>query len=105
MRICPKCGYQDPWYWRPRPWDPDDDYCYLNDFKEIETALFERLMRGEKIVSDKYYCYRLSGRGDAFVTRRALVVWKQYGWRTPTEKSKRTTERLIGQTSLVEDAP
>lgn len=100
MRICPHCGYQDPWYWRPRPWDPDDDYCYLTDFVNLEPSLCLLLMGGEKVVEDDFYTYRLSGRGKAFVTRRPTVVFKQYGWRTPTEKSKRSVGRLTNQQEL-----
>jgi len=88
MRVCPECGYVDNYAWRVRSWDTDDCYTTLESFREFAPRLCDLLENGQKEVVDKYYIYRLSGKGKSFVTRRALIDFKTHGWRTPTEKYK-----------------
>ena len=95
MRVCPCCGYVDPYAWRVRSWDTDDSYSTIEEFSKMKIELCARLLNGEREVQDKYYIYRLSGKGKNFVTRRALIDYKTHGWRTPTEKYRPIKKELV----------
>lgn len=101
MRVCPKCGYVDSYFWRPLPWDTDNSYTQLESFREICPELAARLEVGEREIRDQYYAYRLSGRGKQFVSRRAIRDLEEYGgWRSPHEKYKPSRNPPLGQKRL-----
>ena len=86
MRVCPKCGHIDPPQWRHSKYSYWIDFCEIGHFIELEPLLASRLLKGEKLVEDKDYIYRLT-KNKSKVERKALVDYG-YQWNIPMEKIK-----------------
>ena len=84
MRVCPKCGYVDPPEWKHHRWSYWIDICHIEEFKVLQLELANRLLKGEKLVEDKNYIYRLYAKGRQFVQRKALIDYG-YQWEPPME--------------------
>lgn len=82
MRVCPKCEYVDPSYWR------HSRYSYFIDFTEYENWLamgFPEIEKGGKW-EDKLYVYRrMKKHGN--VERKAKIDYG-YQWNVPMEHHK-----------------
>jgi hypothetical protein len=78
MRVCPKCDYHDPDYWRPSRYRFDVDYCYLQDLKDNMPALYEKL-RFHDIVCEGIYAYWVCGRARDVVLRVWRPLYEQGG--------------------------
>ena len=80
MRVCPKCGHNDPPYWRPaRHSNPDGttDICHINDLEFHEPNLAEKLKHNRGVVvQDETFAYYL-GKRAVHVKRvwKKLVEW------------------------------
>jgi len=72
MRVCPECGYVDPAEWRHSKYSYWIDFCTVEYFQKAHPELFKRLRQGEKLVEDKNYVYRMSGKKRR-VERKALI--------------------------------
>ena len=91
MRVCPKCGYHDPWYWRGSSVVVGLEYCKLSDFQEdypqIATELINTQKEGgaKNFVFDKDYCYHLTKGMN--VERQSLIENPnpKTHWHIPTE--------------------
>ncbi|MEM2338420.1 MAG: hypothetical protein QXP06_07500, partial [Candidatus Bathyarchaeia archaeon] len=59
MKVCPKCGFKDPDYWRHSRFDYNADYCRFEEFKEISPELATLLENKPNFqpVEDEYYYY------------------------------------------------
>jgi len=83
MRKCPKCGYEDPPYWR------HSIYSYWLDFTEYEN--FEMLhpelcpLPKGGITEDETFVYRRMKR-TGNVERKAKVDYEVQDWYPPMEK-------------------
>ena len=91
MRVCPKCGYVDPPYWR------HSRFSYWLDIIEVENlALVKpelaKILKKEKkgfVVEDKDYYYR-KGKNGVFVERKAKIdLGDKSQWREKREKARR----------------
>ena len=60
MRKCPKCGYEDPRYWKHSKYSFHVDFCSFENFRLFMPQLAKKLDKGGKIVSDEFYYYRLT---------------------------------------------
>ena len=91
MRICPKCGYQEPLEWRHDFWHADKDYCRTEDFRCLQPDLAKALDAGHKVVIDEFYAYRKRGKGKLFVERipRSLVEVDQDAWNVRGSKMEK----------------
>ena len=87
MRVCPKCGYVDPPEWRHSKYSYWIDFCEVYGFEKLYPKLHTELVRGVKLVEDKYYLYRIT-KNKGKVERKAKV---DYGdqWNIPMENPKR----------------
>ena len=67
MKVCPKCGYEEDYVWRPARWDNPDgevEVCKISDFEEINKTLADDLKSNRGIVSlDIYFAYLLTKKG------------------------------------------
>ena len=86
MRVCPKCGYTDPPYWRHSKFSSWIDLCEYEDFKEMHPDLAQRLEDGEQNVEDKDYVYRRT-KNLKRVHRKAKVDFMG-SWVVDQEKAK-----------------
>jgi len=81
MRICPKCGYIDPDYWRTVRWNGLIDYTHISNLKEFEPEVYEKLMTvrvGETVIINEY-AYHLVKNG-TIVHRQWKVHYNLYKW-------------------------
>jgi len=89
LRICPKCQYHDPPYWRPRIFDNPSS---------IEITLLENLVKedlgpanwlrdnpGKTYDSGGHYVYRMTRTG--MVWRKERELWAVEGWSIPVDGS------------------
>ena len=86
MRVCPKCGYKDPSYWKPSAFHPEISHCRLGTFNEHYPQLAIKLQK-ELYFSDGVYAYHLTKGGN--VERQAVCEnpeWKNQ-WYIPTESA------------------
>jgi hypothetical protein len=85
MRVCPHCGFVDPPEWRHSKYSYWIDWTELDEFKQLEPALVETIIKTGK-TEDTNYVYRLMKHGRS-VERKAKV---DYGnqWTVPMEKRK-----------------
>ncbi len=62
MKVCPRCGYVDRSHWRQNRWRTNVEFLKFRDYPEdIDLEILKRLLAGHKVVTDKFYAYRLSG--------------------------------------------
>lgn len=93
MRVCPKCGYHDPPYWRPaKMHNPsgDMDIARIDSLQMFEEQIAEQLLnqRG-KVVTNTHFAYLIGKRG-VWVKRVGLQVFKDCGraaFKPPYESS------------------
>jgi len=83
MKVCPKCGYEDPPYWKHsrHGWDRQTDYCRIEDIKNLEPALYEILtQKGE--CDDGLYYYKLSKGGYVYrlLSRDGKQAYNKHGY-------------------------
>ncbi len=105
MRVCPKCGYRDPPYWRPgkmRNPSGDMDIARIDDLEIFESKIAEQLLAARtEVAVDEHYAYYL-GKRAVWVKRVALQVYKNCGktaFNPPHEKSGHNPlERVSGRT-------
>ena len=83
MRVCPKCGYQDPPYWRHSKHSYWIDFTEYENFALLHPELAKKLEAG-KNVEDELYVYHRT-RSGIKVERKAKI---DYGnqMRIPMEK-------------------
>lgn len=82
MRVCPKCGYRDPPYWRPaKMHNPsgDMDIARIDDLQMWQPKIAEKLLakRGEPI-TNSHFAY-LIGKRAVWVKRIAIDVFRDCG--------------------------
>ena len=93
MRVCPKCGYIDPFCWRdPYSRGMEVSYARLDELEQYQPEIVKKLL--ESPLKDKNpirevvvgpYAYGLWNSG--YVRRRWVEIWKHQGWKTiPMEK-------------------
>lgn len=107
MRVCPKCGYQDPFYWRQsfnnNP-EGNIDVARINELKIQEPMLARKIedARGSTICVG-IYCYLL-GKRAVWVKRVWKKLYEAGGesvWRVPHERSMRFSAlKVAGQKKL-----
>ena len=82
MRVCPKCGFEDPIYWR------HSRFSYWLDQTENENieAMHPELcpLKPKQMIEDRLYVYR---RMRDRVERKAKIDYEVYGWREQMEKA------------------
>jgi len=72
MRVCPKCGFIDPPYWKHVKYSYYVDFCSFESFGIVEPELAEKLKKGGDIVEDDLYAYRLTNT-KLVVLRKAKI--------------------------------
>lgn len=85
MRECPKCGYQDPPYWRHVRFRIFTDCCYLEDFKTMFPELYERIIKEVDIVV-KPYIYHLVVKANIVQRIHFLDSRDGTSWREPDQE-------------------
>jgi len=93
MKVCPKCGYREPFCWRNAySRGMEVEYSTIQDleyyFPEIVKKLREAVPnnRGLREWQDEYYAYGLWKSG--YVRRRDIEIWKYQKWKAiPMEKA------------------
>ena len=85
MRVCPKCGYVDPPYWRHSIYSYWIDFTEYENFKNMHPELCP-LQSGE-LTEDEYFVYRRMKKSD-FIERKAIVDYEVHGWYEKMEKVK-----------------
>ena len=91
MRVCPKCGHHDPWYWRGSAVVVGLEWCKFHDFKEDYPELASLLIETKEkfgtknFVFDQHYCYHLTK--SMSVERQSLTENPnpKNRWHIPTE--------------------
>lgn len=63
MRICPKCGYRDPVYWRHHRWQQHIDFCHIEDLNEDNSELASQLKENGSFAEDEHNFYRHTNKG------------------------------------------
>jgi len=62
VRVCPKCGYRDPPFWRPAAWrrNYEVDVCHISDLEFNDPKLAARIKAHQgEYISDETFTYRL----------------------------------------------
>ena len=77
MRVCPKCGYVDPAYWKHVRFSYHIDSCNWETFKTEYPDLAKNLRKGGDITEDKDYYYRLT-KNQIVVLRKAKIEWTEF---------------------------
>ena len=77
MNKCPKCGYIEL-YWRPLRFDPEEEYCQLENFPEAKEWPI-----GKIIEKDGFVFWRKEARnGNSWIVSRLPVeVYRARGYR------------------------
>lgn len=70
MRVCPKCKYMDPAYWRHAWHKRFTDVTRIEDLEQQNPELAEKIKENPKLYDDGLYLYKLSKRG--YVVR----IWR-----------------------------
>jgi len=73
MRVCPKCGYRDPPYWRPARHRYISDICHITDLDVNEPELAKKVRvfgRAPNYYCDGKYYYRLTASNTVERTER-----------------------------------
>lgn len=99
MRICPKCGYEDPICWRPAVYHQEFSYAHTSSLELLDPELWE-LMQGKRrgeIVERGPYLYWRSSRSD--VIRR---IWVEDFKRVSKSGSPQEKVRFYEQQQLKE---
>jgi len=84
MRVCPKCRYKDPSYWKPSAFHPEINHTRSENFQAEFPELFQKL-KIKGYIADGFYAYHLTKGGN--VERQEISEnpkWKEQ-WYIPTE--------------------
>ena len=100
MRVCPKCKYVDPPYWRYSFCD-QIDYTEYENFKIMHPKLAEELVRKKTIADiDEVYAYHLTKGWN--VERQAILQnptwykrWHAFGSRESATGKKKGMSKFI----------
>ncbi len=100
MKVCPECGYVEPFEWRATTWHATqgNECCRLTDLMNLNKELAEELKAkfdvpgkytaDKTTVVKKHYAYRISKTG-VWVIRRWIEIYKIQGWKDiPAERRK-----------------
>ena len=86
MRICPRCGYIDPFCWRDAySRGMEVEYTRIDELEQYQPEIAKRLKeavpnkKGVREWQDKNYAYGLWPSG--YVRRRWLEIYKHQGWK------------------------
>ena len=86
MRVCPKCGYTDPFCWRDAySRGSEMDYTRIDELKLYQPELAEKILKQEpdardrRVYCDQYFAYGLWPSG--YVRRRFIEIYKHHGWK------------------------
>ena len=82
MRVCPKCRYEDPIYWRHSRFSYWLDQTEYENFETMHPELCP--LKPTQMVEDELYVYRRMGDR---VERKAIIDYEVYGWREHMEKA------------------
>jgi len=86
MRVCHKCGYIEPAYWKHCRFSYWIDSISFENFKILHPNLAIKLKKGGDETEDKYYVYRRCLK-KPFVHRKAKVdFFEGLTWSDGTEK-------------------
>jgi len=86
MRVCPKCKYVDPPYWKHVKYSYWIDSCSRGNFSLLHPTLAKQLKKASDTAEDDLYVYRLT-RNETTVERKAKVDFLDgFGWTDGTEK-------------------
>jgi hypothetical protein len=80
LRVCPRCGFEDPPYWRQNRWVSSVDYSRVEDVLEDYPWLAN--MRPGEERSDVYNYYYRGKKNPYFIYRWPKVLGPQYYTRT-----------------------
>ena len=84
MRVCPKCGFHDPWFWRGSGVYPGMEFGRLSEVEQEYPELAKELKEARKqkgaknFVFDKDYCYHLTKGSN--VERQSLIENPSVKW-------------------------
>lgn len=97
MRVCPKCGYEDPICWRPAAYHQEFSYTDFSSLELLDPLLWELLRqqkRGVIVRRDPFLFWR-SSRSD--VVRRIWIEdFKRVGKKgNPQEKVRFYEQQLL----------
>jgi len=96
MRVCPNCGYVEPFEWRPTSWKSGQyiDICRVSDLQNIDPELHSDLKLlpiGETVLKG-HYAYRITRTG-VWVQRRWIEIYKVQNWQEiPAEMHRKSKE-------------
>ena len=76
MRVCPRCGFEDPPCWRQNRWVSDVSYCRIEDFQKEYPSLAD--IRPGETRSDAYNFYYRGKKQKLFVYRWPKILGPQY---------------------------
>jgi hypothetical protein len=102
MRVCPKCGHHDPFYWRGSAVVIGLEFCKLDQLQEDEPNLAKTLLEARKefgaknFVFDKDYCYHLTKANT--VERQSLIENPdpKGRWHIPVEQPQTANPSYFG---------
>ena len=97
MRVCPRCGYEDPEPWRNHPRQLYTQYCHLSELKLLDPKVWrllrEKLPGPSEVVIMDPFVYRVSK--SSHVHRMALKDYEMYGFHGRIFESPRRAWRLF----------
>jgi len=86
VKICPKCRYHDPPYWRPRIFDAPSsiDITLLENFvgENPELAVSMKAHPGQTFL-EALFAYKVTKGG--MVWRKEREFWTTEGWSIPVD--------------------
>ena len=102
MRVCPKCGYTESFYWRQSRWKWNSDFTELENFKLLNPKLAQRFEDGEKHLEDDVYVYRCSK--NRVVHRMAKIdggndIYRRHGFTEHPKKVDPSQTKLLEVTT------
>jgi hypothetical protein len=74
MRVCPKCGYNDPIIWKNMPHQLYQEYTTFEDFEQEYPDLAPKLKLSPKLLLDSCNGYHLSKSGHVHRCPKYLCV-------------------------------
>jgi len=78
MRVCPKCGYEDPVIWHSYRWVTDLDYSRFTDFQQVYPQ-WKDLQMGQIVEDEHDYYRRTSERNKGYYVQRwSKILGKTY---------------------------
>lgn len=100
MRVCPKCGYEDPLEWRNLPHQLFMEYMRIEDFRRLYPELAEQLHDNSVVLAD-HNAYHLTRKGFVHrlpethcLTKDGKPKWNWYSSCYEKPKDRRQTRLL-----------